>query len=189
MKYYEIDRSEEDLEGKLCRIEWHKMSSDDDLSLFMRGIKLDSNYGQSLELAVTPPIKEEIPDYIKVTIQWILLSEKVTNYLKDVASDSVQFIDPMFDINKSSKKFEKYKLLNVLNQISCVDFESSHVSYNSFNQIAAIFNMVLVKEKIPSKTIIFRVKELVSTLVVNEIFKDFAEANFSGFSFEPIKTC
>jgi hypothetical protein len=138
----------------------------------------------------TGKIRDRIPVLVHNSDYIFLASERLQELLKETSAGQIEFFHVSFEYN--STVFDKYKIVNVLNKIECIDYEQSEITFESYNDndegegdIYAIEGLVFDESLIPPHLNIFLLgRSNSSIIVVHERLRDAVhERKMSGFVF------
>jgi hypothetical protein len=115
-----------------------------------------------------------------------LISPKFSNLLKEIAPDDVQLIDAVVWIN--DQKVEGFKVMNILQTVSCIDVEKSetyHMLPNDPSSPLVISSPSFRNGALTTSMLARAAEDIKKTIVVSDSFiKSCVAANIRGIEFK-----
>lgn len=122
----------------------------------------------------------------------LVVSKKVQLMIEYLATEQVEFFD--FVIQSKNTINDQYRVANVVNKISCIDYETSDLEFEfyegeqPFGDILSVNSLVLKESEIPKGLNIFLLDGFKETIVVihERLKEEIQKQDVSGFVFSNI---
>ena len=118
-------------------------------------------------------------DYVGNPISWMVCIKSFADIISYIAADDVQVFNAPIICEDNGLPIEGYKIINPIKRIECMDPRYA---------TRIVTNMVLLEEKIPIETNLFRVHENPYAVTISEkVVKSLNENQLKGYYIHPLK--
>jgi len=190
MAYFVI-KADRDLKGA-AQIEEHPKAVRDVIKSykFSKGVALAGQFPQlpGYQMSDEYPDNRLLTDFQDNTDDLLIISQAFADIVKSLPHGQMEFL-PIKIINHRNKvASDSYYLLNIIGTVDCLDLEKSTYKQSAMDadEIFSIQNMVLLEDRIPENTSIYRLHRMPTLFLVSEPLKNaVVEAGLTGIRFIP----
>lgn len=153
---------------------------------WMSGEAIAATVPEPLEIEIDP---DEPGDPLEMyELEALIMSERLLRALQEIGVDNLQAYRARLVGPESGRTFENYFLVNVVGAVSCADLELSEYDPPPGRPtISVAFERLVIDEKRTGGTLLFRLAESLSTILVHEKVKLHLESRgFDMLTFDEV---
>lgn len=155
-----------------------------------KGLPLAAAYPQGARVHFSKnfPDARELLDFQPNTLNALIVSRKVRTVLEQARVANVEYLPVSVEDHRGTVVGADYAFANALGSEAAIDLERSDYRMGNIDkeQISRMRKLVLARERISPDARLFRLKEMLTTVLVREDLRQaLVAANVTGCEFEP----